>query len=451
MSEPSQPNPADSTSEPVQMAIPKTFYDPSRRDYLVQDMDNNWIRIDAHSLKVRLGKAGISTKAPRGTGYSPADEVAVAIQHQRSIVYAGPLAGYQSNCYQMHGNRVLVTSSPKLITPVQGEWPLLAQVYEQFRDDDYPIQVDIWHSWMQEGAVALYTGKRSPGQAFVMVGPVGSGKSLMQDIITALMGGRDGRPYRYMTGATTFNRDLFGAEHLRISDEVSNTDPRARHRFGAQIKLICAEPNQSCHGKGRDAIVLSPFWRLTICTNPGLQHLMVLPPLESSLREKMQIVLTKARKLPMPTKSPAEKAAFWAALQAEFAHYLWWLLNVYQPPEELRTERWCLKPFTHPYVLGLLEETAPEQKLMSLVEQVIWPQGIGAMEVWNGTAEELANLLFESAFKEEAKKLLNWPLACGSYLSEYAEAFPDRVAQKRSRTQRRWHIAKPGCKLPEQV
>jgi len=53
----------------------------------------------------------------------------------------------------------------------------------------------------------------------------------LQDVITSLLGGRQAKPYSFMTGATHFNGHLAGAEHLRIGDENPMTDMRSPTQF----------------------------------------------------------------------------------------------------------------------------------------------------------------------------------------------------------------------------
>jgi phage/plasmid-associated DNA primase len=120
---------------------------------------------------------------------------------------------------------------------------------------------------------ALYARRRAPGQALVLVGPANGGKSLLQDIVTAILGGRQAKPSSFMTGATHFNGHLAGAEHLRISDENPLTDIRSRRNLGAQIKNICVEASQNIEDKHRTAITFKPFWRLSISLNDEPENL----------------------------------------------------------------------------------------------------------------------------------------------------------------------------------
>ena len=86
------------------------------------------------------------------------------------------------------------------------------------------------------------------------------------------------KPYLYMTGKTTFNADLFGAEHLMVEDEAESIDIRARRYFGAKIKEIAVNVDQHCHGKGKTALTLTPVWRMTLSLNDEPERMQVLPP-----------------------------------------------------------------------------------------------------------------------------------------------------------------------------
>ena len=106
-----------------------------------------------------------------------------------------------------------------------------------------------------------------------------------------MLGGRAAKPTEYMSGRTPFNADLFAAEHLMIEDEYGSTDLRTRREFGARIKDITVNDVQSCHAKNRwQAISLRPFWRLSISLNDEPENLMVLPPVDESLSDKLMLL-----------------------------------------------------------------------------------------------------------------------------------------------------------------
>jgi hypothetical protein len=105
------------------------------------------------------------------------------------------------------------------------------------------------YAWVKIAYEALRKGLWRGGPAMALAGPRGCGKSLLQNLFTEILGGRSAKPYRYMSGGTQFNADLFGPEHLMIEDEHSSTDIRSRRAFGSNIKQFTSNHTQSCHGK----------------------------------------------------------------------------------------------------------------------------------------------------------------------------------------------------------
>ena len=109
-------------------------------------------------------------------------------------------------------------------------------------------------------------------------------------------------PHAYMTGVTPFNSELFRAEHLVIEDNTASTDIRARRAFGALLKTITVNEDQPCFGKGREALNLTPFWRLFISANDEPENLMVLPPIDESVTDKLIPLKATNTSMPMPTE-----------------------------------------------------------------------------------------------------------------------------------------------------
>jgi hypothetical protein len=104
-----------------------------------------------------------------------------------------------------------------------------------------------------------------------------------------------------------------------------------------------------------------------------------------------------------------------------------------------------------PYSPGAaaLDALAPETRLLVLIDEVIFtPMAVGAgrtvpEEIWNGTAEQLESRLGLSDFGHEARRLLNWPNAAGTYLGRLAAKHPDRVKPDRTSTARKWILYRP--------
>lgn len=431
-------------------------YEVGKQCYWVPDSRGDWIKVNESSIKRQLKTQGFSAKVAEGEYASLLDKKLVDIQLKQNVAYAGALAGYFKGLVETCGNRVLVANSPRIITPQKGDWPIIGKLIENLLTEPNNDQRPYLFGWLKFGVEALHSGSRRPGQVLAMAGEHACGKSLLQNLFTEMLGGRAAKPYRYMSGRTTFNGDLFGAEHLMIEDEAPSTDIRARRNLGTKIKAFAANESHSCHPKGLPAFTAKPFWRVSITLNDEPENLMILPPLDESLTDK--IILLRARKapMPMPTHTYVERNAFWAALISELPAFLHFLQE-WTVPGHLRCSRYGVCAYQHPALLAAIDVLAPETRLLNLIDEVLFSecQTPGALRLPKPdqshvmTAEQLQNTLCQHGctYTGEAKQLLSWANATGTYLGRLAKKHPERVRQHRTADSRHWEIHPPcqGC------
>lgn len=430
---------------------PETYYDLGKKEYLIKDAAGEWFGLPESPYKRVLKGCGISAKVDSGKNVSAQDEAILAIQLTRNVHFAGPLAGYRTGFHRIGATRVLVTSSPRIIEPVAGDWGCLKALIEGLLGAEDGVQVPYFYGWVKNAYEALRAGGSRPGQVLVFCGPHNCGKSLLQNLLTEILGGRAAKPYQCMSGGTAFNSDLFGAEHLMVEDEQPSTDIRARRAFGAQIKNVTVNEVQRLHGKGRDALMLKPFWRLSVSLNDEAENVQVLPPLDDSLEDKLIIMKAVRAEMPMPSETLEQRQAFWARLMADLPGFLEWLTR-WEIPVELRCQRFGVKHYHHPEIVGILDTLAPEARLLSLIDGALFPEPGGdllgvanAHDHYEGTAEQIEQILTApgSSCAFEARKLLSWSNACGTYLGRLAKKRPDRVQSHRLAEARRWRILSP--------
>jgi hypothetical protein len=434
----------------------EAYYDPAKKLYWVPNARAESIEINEPSLRRRLRMAGLRNKVAEGELVSEVDRKITEIQDHHDVAYAGPLAGHHGGLLDSGGKRILVTDSPKLIEPVEGEWRILYALLEGLLDDGTYDQRPYLYGWLKVACEALSSRLLRPGQLMGLCGPRNCGKSLLQNLFTLLFGGRAAKPYRYMKGGTEFNADLFGAEHLMIEDEHCSTDIRARRQFGAQIKQFTVNRDQSCHDKGRRALTLAPFWRVSLSVNDEPEAMMVLPPMgdsdEDSLSDKVYLVRTRKAEMPMPTRDAVERDAFWKTLKSELPGFRYFLKN-WEIPTQLRCGRFGIKTWHHPALLAALDSLAPETRLLALIDAVLFYDrdlpgvvSADARKEWIGTAEDLEGCLCNSSLAYEARRLLGWSFAAGAYLGRL-ERKGERVERYRSSDLRMWRIVAPGQPL----
>jgi len=402
------------------LPLPTAFYDKNSGGYWYQDSKNAWVRFQQNDFVRFLKSFGYSSKVAEGETQSAVDRALMNIQMSQNVDYAGPLAGYSQGLVEdMEGMSVLVTGSPKIIQPEPGEYAVIhALLTGMFGEEQLPYFL----SWSQLAYGSMRSGNRRPGQAVVLAGPVNSGKSLVQQLVTKMIGGRTAHPYLYMNGGTAFNSELFGAEHLVIDDELGQSDFRARQKLTASFKMITSAGSQQCHPKGKPAVTLRPFWRLTVSVNDEPESLLVLPLLKNDLADKIMIFRVGHQTMPMPTRTNEEREAFWNQLMTEFPHWLDFLINQWRIPTELQEDRFGVRAFHHPEIVETIDSLSPEMKLYNLLEA----QFGNYNHAWTGTATQLETLLSgdQGGSRHEARKLFSYNTACAVYLKRLADKYP---------------------------
>ncbi len=415
------------------------YYDSSRTCFWAKNNRDGWIQIKVMDVRRWLEQEGYRRTVKKNERVSQIDSLLTAIQRCCDVDYADSLAGYRKGVYELGGKRILVKDSPDLLLPRPGAWPLLGGIINRMLGREQEVY---FFGWLKVGVESLYSARFRVGQALTLAGPKDCGKSLLQNLITEIFGKRSMKPHRYMSGATPFNADLFGCEHLIIEDEEASTDIRARRNFGTKIKEITANNTHSCHPKFRQAISLSPFWRLSISVNNEPENLMILPPIDESLQDKLIILKAERHPMPMPSASDDEREAFMTALRAELPHFVDFLSN-WTIPDQLVSQRYGITHFHHPEILEALGTLAPETRLLEIIDTELFDSL--APGSWEGSASQLERLLTkESALvRREANRLFSFPTACGTYLGRLQKIHPRRFESRHTERGNIWTINPP--------
>lgn len=437
------------------------YYDPNGggKCFLVKNSRGSFIAVSGADTRRLLKGDGHSHKTAVGETVSPLDAMMNAIQKTKDVEYAGPLAGHPVGSYDVEGKRVLVTSAAKHIQPVPGPWDTLEALLRGMLIPDPDADVDsvgesqlcIFYSWLKVAVLSLRANKRRPGQVLVIAGPPACGKSLVQNLITKLFGGRSAKPYQYLSGATQFNSELFHAEHLMIEDEAASFELRVRRALGANLKGLVVNSSQRCHPKGREALTLYPIWRATVTLNDEAESLMVLPPLDESLQDKLTLFRAYRKEMPMPTSTLEEWAEFSDRLTADLPGFLHYLIHQWQIPTDMIDSRYGVKHFHHPELLAMMNVLSPETKLLELIDVKLFTVLPGqSCEAWEGRSAELETMLTgpNSTVSYEARKLLIFNSACGQYLGRLKLQHPDRISSSVLHGYTYWLIQPPSTGAP---
>jgi hypothetical protein len=392
------------------VALPDVYYDGT--SFYIPNKSGGWVRVDKRSARDFLVKEGFSSRRAENEPQSQVDVMLVRIQTEHDVAYVGPLAGYKAGLYPMNGVQVLVSTSPVFLTPQAGEFPILRKLLENLLGQE---QLLYFCSWLKVSLEMYRSGRWQPGQLLALAGVVGAGKNLLRKIITRILGGRVAFPHAFMTSRTIFSSDMFAAETLAIEDQQESTDIRARRNFGAAIKNVTANEDQRCERKHCDPLTLKPLWRIIISVNDDPERLQVIPPLDNDIKDKIMLFEVQKHEMPMPTQTIEEKAAFWAALEAElpmFVHFL----DQWQIPADIACGRFGVEAYHNPNLATQLDELAPELRLFELYDRYLLSE---KNPEWEGSAAELERELCsdDSKCSLQARKLLVGSNTCGNYLA----------------------------------
>ena len=323
------------------LPLPPVYYHGREASYWREDDRGGWIKINEGAVRLFVADNGYAKKAAEEAN-AEADDCLLRIQSGQNVVYAAPLAGYASGDYEMNGKLVLVTESPKFLESKAGEWPMLNRLFAGMFVDGAIDQRPFFYGWIKYAMLTFRSGVWKASQMLALAGDAGSGKSLTQNLLTVMFGGRSAKPYQFMKGGTEFNSHLFAGEHLVLEDESESVDPRSRRHFAAVMKTLLCARDQSCHGKHREAITLNPLWRMSVSLNDDPERLLVLPPFDDDVRDKIIALKVAKHEMPMPTGTPDEAELFWNTLLDELPAFLAYLETWNVPcREDFKGEQKC--------------------------------------------------------------------------------------------------------------
>ena len=395
----------------------------------------SFLQLDKREIELHLRMQGLS----KDNYVGPLNEIEKAFyvaQCERAVDYSGPLAGHNAGTFTTgDGRKILVTVSPRLPSPKRGKWTKLEKFFETLLGPEQ----DYLFAWLKCSFESLAKGDFRPGQMLALAGEAGCGKSLCQLLVTEILGGRVAKPYKYMTGASHFNGDLAQAEHWCIEDEHGSTDIRIRRAFGTAIKDVCANLNLSVHSKGKQAITLPTFRRITLSVNSESENLQIIPPLDSSLSDKIMLLSCGHADV------GSDRAKTWSEFKAELPAFVWFLMNEFTIPKNMRSARYGVAAYQSKALADELTALSPESRLMNLMDEVFFTKE--NRREWTsdcqGTTEQLERWLRQSHFGNAVDKLLYFSSAAGVYLQRLEKKHPERVKASRKLGRATWTISPP--------
>ena len=407
-------------------------------------------------LRVDFGLSNKPLKLPDdpagGTIPGQVDRVLNHVVKVRYVDAVASVAGVKAGFYQDGGARLLVVSTPKLINPVAGECETILSFLQTLLGEDGSLRFRLW---LKVGYEALRANQRRHGQALVLCGPSGKGKSVLQSkIITAVLAGREADPKSYLSEKTDFNSEMIASEHLKIEEIPSSVRYDDRLTLGERIKELCVNHSQRLHEKNKVAVTVKPQWRLSISLNDEPERLRCLPPLTTDFRDKLLLLKTSREDFFSRYDGETDPLdCFISAVERELPAFCAHLLSL-DVPETLKDRRYGVRSYVDVEIEELLFDQEPEALQLSLVDEILFgsssldfkDDGSGEFNPWEGSATELRDKLTDQSAKGymSARRLLDGAAEqSGRLLGKLEKKFPDRFHLKRTGKKRLWIIQPP--------
>jgi hypothetical protein len=420
------------------VTLPTIFYDGRNGDYWLS-LDGRFLRLSEKDVKLHFLNAGCRWAREDARGMTDGQRVLVGAQINRYVDYAGSLGGHKVGSFTTPGGKhVLVTQAPNHHWPKPGKKDG-CEFIERFMATLFSTteQTERFLFWLRVSFASLLAGDLRPGQMCVFAGPAECGKSFLQVVISEIFGGRVADPFSWMIGETNFNGHLAGAEHWAMEESMSSTDIRSRNRFGARIKEVVVGGLLNVHTKGKDITVSVPtFRRLTLSVNDEHENLLIVPPLNASLQDKINLF----KCAPASHTLCEDRRKNMQRVRAEMPAFVEQLMRL-KIPDRLKSSRFGVTHFHHPALLEALCSTEPHVRLLELIDEVIFEKHDGSP--WCGSADQLEIELRKSSFNFAIEKLLYFSGSCGTYLGRIKTKLPARVQSKQSNGRQRWTITAP--------
>lgn len=376
-------------NEDAVSAIPMHYYGVKGHWYFPNG-GGGYSRLKDGQMMTMLAEHGFRKNKPDDLGNTPADRAQMWLIQNRSVAYAGLLAGYVAGLHEANGEQILVTDSPRFIEPKAGPFNTIQSLVTTLFKDPEHNQYGVFMQWLAQCYRAFHNRMTPAGPwtfqhcpILGIFGDSGCGKSaLIKLVLEPLLGGKRADPLKFLNEGK-FSKDLFSASLLVLDDKaaLANLEER-RMRVGA-LKSLLWDQDQRMEGKGTDALDLTvqPFWRLVIAGNPGPGY-NILPTLDKSLRDKMLLLhCGQAEKLPATNEERAKWARKIALELPACADFL----MKFKPTAKVDPRTGCVN-FWHPMLENALTELQPEMRLLEMIDNL---NLIGAdAALWQGTASE---------------------------------------------------------------
>lgn len=365
-----------------------------------------WIEMPREDFSRELRVKGFDSARARGKTYSAVDEMENAVVTTRRVARALPfiyfpsgIIPYKHELYLNTSNVVALDPAPPLVgrpmkwTDGLESFPFIYEFLntmfnqpgESGRQEPQLRFLLAWMQYFYSNALSM-TPKQ--GQAIVLAGPTGKGKTLfVTRVLGALMGDIPSDAASHLVEGLPWTDQVAQSPIMFIDDTLATGNPASLNRFSNMLKKYTSSATLNYNAKYKQTGQIPWYGRVVIACNVDSESLRILPNMDMSNREKVSLFKTSDHKMDFPVKEKTEKL-----IADQLPFFARFLLD-WNMPEELKpTERrFGVRHYHHP---DLVNE-AQHQGTTGVVEDVLcsflaeYQTMHPKLPYWSGSAAEL--------------------------------------------------------------
>lgn len=354
--------------------------------------------------------------------------IIAVIVRKRSVDIVCNIAGYKRGVHDLSGVKVLV---PQGYTPPpirKGEFGFLHAFFSWMA----PENRDASLSWLKMAVDKIHNSKKRHLQALHLIGPAGTGKSLLLAVIKGCIGA-SANPYEAFAGKTEFNSEILTSP-LLLMDDMPNIEKHRYSQFYNNMKHVIMADEKRCRFLYQDGFTVSPIQAIAVSMNTSNGNWMSLPTYENAMRDKFMVLLLDKCYTKLPGfEHLNDKDVIAEQLVKEMPGFLYWLIHEYEIPEHLlpkcaAEQRYGLHSFWNEEVIEHCSETSQADKLLEVIDAYM---EANSRDQWNFMAENLRQVIQFRPNKEDYKDFLSSTRVIGQQLRELAQERPTRIKRGR--------------------
>jgi hypothetical protein len=331
---------------------------------------NSAVSIPKEQLILELRLMGFSLKTKKGQPLSELESAILTISNQNRIDEIAPVVFSKDRVVSYNGNRILNCANIQPIEPDSdgdpAKWPFIHDWLHQLfvNANGHPPTVEYLFAWLKRFYEAVLNRAFSQGQALLLVGPTGKGKSLLSNRVISQMVGGFADASDYLSGQTKFNKDLGRAAAWVVDDTTSAASFQDQRKATELIKRSVANPRLEYQAKYADSLSVPWTGRVIMSLNMDANSLSVIPALDSSNRDKLMALRIRDGAF----GEFASNKIVEDTISTELPHFGKWLLDWKVPQQIEGRGRFGVKSFIDETIASAAYDNSSRSSVAELVE-----------------------------------------------------------------------------------